>query len=157
MYQRRVTSHMWHQHPRKSLSPPLAVFLCYPPSLHVFVFWAKQAGEVVWGMRALKQKHSNTKGAGVWKQGESKKGWAWQGKKAEENTKSVLELSCRYTSTHTYCMITRSMSEFSFQTNDYHISQVQCAAWKWSVTEGYMEVSMLAVLTDVSTSRIGYR
>lgn len=30
--------------------------------------------------------------------------------------------------THTYCMITRSMSEFSFQTNDYHISQVQCAA-----------------------------
>lgn len=74
--------------------------LSFPPSLHLF-FYAKQAGEAVWGLGRLKQKHSDIEGAGVWRQGGSEQERAPRGKETKENTKRVGISSSLHMHTHT--------------------------------------------------------
>lgn len=143
MNQRGATNHKQYQHPEEASVFVLSrrhsltlLFFCFPPSL---LPEQNKLGEVGQEISAQKQKQSNMKSSGVC-QGGGAEGPGSVGKRERERV-SKLSLHYQqhahththkhtYSSTHTHTrahVITHSMSDFSFQTNDFHLCQVQLA------------------------------
>lgn len=142
MNQRGATNHKQYQHPEEASVFVLSrrhsltlLFFCFPPSL---LPEQNKLGEVGQEISAQKQKQSNMKSSGVC-QGGGGRGAGLSGEKRKRKSVEIISsLSAArththkhtYSSTHTHThahVITHSMSDFSFQTNDFHLCQVQLA------------------------------
>lgn len=121
----------------RSLAQTLShfAFFCFPPSL---LPEQNKLGEVGQEISAQKQKQSNMKSSGVC-QGGGGRGAGLSGEKRKRKSVEIISsLSAARTHTNTHTdsctrahtrahVITHSMSDFSFQTNDFHLCQVQLA------------------------------